>query len=58
MKLPTWDYVERKRNKKISHTDKDFVWYYDIDLEDLSELVSRYNRRSITDGPIGARVKV
>lgn len=49
MKLPSWNYVERKRNKKIRHTDKDFVWYYDIDLEDLSELVSKYNRMSITD---------
>ena len=41
MKLPIWRNPNRKRNTNISYTDKDFVKYYDLDLQDLSELIDK-----------------
>ena len=49
MKLLSWNRVERKREKKISHTDENFVWGYDLDLDDLSLLISRHNGMSISE---------
>lgn len=41
MKLPIWRNPNRKRNTNISYKDKDFVKYYDLDLQDLSELIDK-----------------
>ena len=41
MKVPIWRNPNRTRNNSIRYTDKDFVKYYDLDLQDLSELVDK-----------------
>lgn len=39
--LPKWHPVKRKRKLDISYKDKEYVKYYDLDLEDFSNLVVR-----------------
>lgn len=41
MKLPIWKNPNRTRNNNIRYTDKDYVKYYDLDLQDLSELIDK-----------------
>ena len=41
MKLPIWKNPNRNRNNSIRYADKDYVKYYDLDLEDLTELVDK-----------------
>lgn len=41
MKLPIWKNPNRTRNNSIRYTDKDYVKYYDLDLQDLSELIDK-----------------
>ena len=38
MKVPLWRNPNRTRNNSIRYTDKDYVKYYDLDLQDLTEL--------------------
>lgn len=47
MKLIHWHAVTRKRSRKIPYGSPDFVHGYDIDTEDFSDLVARYNARHI-----------
>lgn len=39
MKLPKWKDPKRKRLINISYKDDDYCKYYDIDLQDLTDLV-------------------
>ena len=41
MKLPIWKNPNRTRNNSIRYTDKEYVKYYDFDLQDLSELIDK-----------------
>lgn len=41
MQIPRFKRVDRKRKIHISHDDPDYVTYYDIDLEDFEDLVTR-----------------
>ncbi len=41
MKLPIWKNPNRTRNNSIRYTDKDYVKYYDLDLQDLTELIDK-----------------
>lgn len=41
MKVPIWKNPNRTRNNSIRYTDKDYVKYYDLDLQDLSELIDK-----------------
>lgn len=41
MLLPIWKNPNRTRNNSIRYTDKDYVKYYDLDLQDLSELIDK-----------------
>lgn len=41
MNIPIWKNPNRTRNNSIIYTDKDYVKYYDLDLQDLSELVDK-----------------
>lgn len=41
MKLPIWSNPNRTRNNSIRYTDKDYVKYYDLDLQDLTELIDK-----------------
>ena len=41
MKLPIWKNPNRTRNNSIRYKDKDYVKYYDLDLQDLSELIDK-----------------
>lgn len=41
MKLPLWRNPNRTRNNSIRYTDNDYVKYYDLDLQDLSELIDK-----------------
>lgn len=41
MKLPIWKNPNRTRNNSIRYTDKDYIKYYDLDLQDLYELVDK-----------------
>lgn len=47
MELIRWRAVTRKRSRKIPHDSPDFVHGYDIDSADFTELVARYNARTI-----------
>lgn len=40
MEIPRWKDPKRKRNTEISYKDPDYCKYYDIDLEDLTHIVS------------------
>ena len=40
MIIPKWKDPGRKRNTEISYKDPDYCKYYDIDLEDLTHIVS------------------
>lgn len=47
--LPRWKPVKRKRRKDIKYTDEDYVKYYDIDLEDFTNLVVKlHNGEQLT----------
>ena len=48
MNLLSWKTVDRRREKNIRYTDSQFVWGYDLDLEDLSELIGRFNEQTIS----------
>lgn len=48
MKLLNWVKVNRKRRNDLSHTDKEYVRGYDIDMPDFTLLVSKYNAEDIT----------
>lgn len=41
MKIPIWKDPHRKRNNSIRYTDNNYVKYYDLDLEDLTELIDK-----------------
>lgn len=41
MQIPIWKDPHRKRNIRSNYLDKDYVKYYDLDLQDLSELVEK-----------------
>lgn len=41
MQIPIWKDPHRKRNIHSNYLDKDYVKYYDLDLQDLSELVEK-----------------
>ena len=41
MQIPNWKDPQRKRNIRSNYINKDFVKYYDLDLQDLSELVDK-----------------
>lgn len=41
MKLPLWRNPNRTRNNSIRYKDNDYVKYYDLDLQDLSELIDK-----------------
>lgn len=41
MKLPIWKNPNRTRNNSIRYTDKDYIKYYDLDLQDLTELIDK-----------------
>lgn len=41
MLLPCWHKVNRTRKCNISYTDKDYVKYYDLDLQDLTALIDK-----------------
>ena len=45
MKLPIWKNPNRTRNNSIRYTDKDYVKYYDLDLQDLTELVNKLRNK-------------
>lgn len=45
MKLPIWKNPNRTRNNSIRYTDKDYVKYYDLDLQDLSELIDKLRNK-------------
>lgn len=48
METLKWKHVDRKRSNKISHTDPEFVKGYDIDMKDFTELVGKYNAKTLT----------
>lgn len=41
MQIPIWKDPQRKRNIHSNYLDKDYVKYYDLDLQDLTELVDK-----------------
>ena len=41
--LPRWKDPQRKRNIHISHLDKSYCWYYDLDLNDFEFIVNKVN---------------
>lgn len=41
MNIPIWKDPHRKRNIQSSYTDNNYVKYYDLDLEDLTELIDK-----------------
>ena len=45
MKLPMWRNPNRTRNNSIRYTDKDYVKYYDLDLQDLTELIDKLRNK-------------
>ena len=45
MKLPIWKNPNRTRNNSIRYTDKDYVKYYDLDLQDLTELIDKLRNK-------------
>ena len=45
MKLPIWKNPNRTRNNSIRYKDKDYVKYYDLDLQDLSELIDKLRNK-------------
>ena len=47
MKLPIWKNPNRTRNNSIRYTDKDYVKYYDLDLQDLSELIDKLRNEEL-----------
>lgn len=50
MQIPIWKDPHRKRNIRSNYLDKEYVKYYDLDLQDLSELVEKLrNGERLTD---------
>lgn len=50
MRIPSWSNPQRKRNIHSNYLDKDYVKYYDLDLQDLSELVEKLkNNEMLTE---------
>lgn len=45
MKLPIWSNPNRTRNNSIRYTDKDYVKYYDLDLQDLTGLIDKLRNK-------------
>ena len=43
--LPKWKNPNRKRKLNISYKDKDFAQYYDLDLEDFTNLVVKLHNK-------------
>ena len=48
MELLKWRPVDRKRNKNIRYTDADYVTGYDLDMDDFSLLVGKFNAGSLS----------
>lgn len=44
MIIPRWSKVNRKRQIQISYKDPTFVRYYDLDLEDFTDIVLKLKR--------------
>lgn len=49
MELIKWAPVERKRNKNAKWDSPDFVWGYDLDVNDMAELIQKHNGNTITE---------
>lgn len=45
MQIPLWKDPQRKRNIHASYLDIDYVKYYDLDLQDLTELVDKLRNK-------------
>lgn len=48
MELLKWRPIDRKRNKNIRYTDADYVTGYDLDMDDFSLLVGKFNAGSLS----------
>lgn len=48
MELLKWSAVDRKRRKDIRYTDPEYVLGYDIDMDDMTILVTKYNKRQLS----------
>lgn len=48
METLKWRPVSRKRSNDISHDDPSYVRGYDLDMKDFTELVGKYNARTLT----------
>lgn len=48
MELLRWSTVDRKRRKDIRFTDPEYVLGYDIDMEDMTELVTKFNAHDLS----------
>ena len=44
MIIPRWSKVNRKRQIQISYKDPTFVRYYDLDLQDFTDIVLKLKR--------------
>lgn len=49
MELLIWKPIDRKRQKDISYESPEFNKGYDIDMEDFTSLVGKYNARTLTN---------
>ena len=48
MEFLAWTTVNRKRNRNAKYTDSDFVLGYDLDIDDLTRLVEKFNKNTIS----------
>ena len=49
MELLIWKPIDRKRQKDISYQSPEFNKGYDLDMEDFTSLVGKYNAKSLTN---------
>lgn len=47
MELLKWKPVKRKRTNKLKYNDPEYIRGYDIDMEDFTTLVVKYNDRTL-----------
>lgn len=48
MELLHWTQVDRKRSNSIRHDDPSFVRGYDLDMDDFTALVAKYNAEQLS----------
>ena len=48
MELLHWTQVDRKRSNSIRHDDPSFVRGYDLDMDDFTVLVAKYNAEQLS----------